>query len=216
VLIADDHSLVREGISALLRCYDDVEVVGEASDGKETVQKTLKLRPHVVLMDIVMPGLGGIEAAAEIKRQAPEVKVLILSQYDDQEYVRRVLKKGVSGYILKHALAEELIGAIRAVSRGGVYLYPTVASHVLENYLHTEESPDDPYEQLTDREKQVLKLLAEGLSHKEIAQALDISVKTVIAHQGHIMEKLNLTGRVELVKFAIRRKIIPLEDGPSG
>lgn len=212
VLIADDHSLVREGISAFLKMCDDIEVAGEAADGKDAIEKTKKLHPDVILMDISMPVLGGIEATYEIKKIDPDVKVLILTQYDDPEYVSRLLKAGVSGYILKHAVGTDLISAIRAVAKGDVYLYSSIAAKVVGGYLGKEGAKvEDPYEVLTDREKQVLKLIAEGYTHKEIASLLNISVKTVIAHQTNISEKLDIHTKAGLIKFAIRKSIIRLD-----
>lgn len=213
VIIVDDHALVREGIIAFLKFHDDIEVVGEAANGLQAIEKVEKLRPDIVLMDISMPGLGGIEATVEIKKRYPETKVLIVTQYDDREYVSRLLKAGVSGYILKHAVGTDLISAIRAVSRGESYLYSTIAGKVIDGYLGkgSEMEVEDPYEKLTDREKQVLKLIAEGLSHKEIASKLDISVKTVIAHQTNISEKTDLHSRAALIKFAISKGIIKLD-----
>ena len=217
IMIVDDHALVREGIIAFLRHYEDIEVVAEASNGLEAIGTAEKSRPDVILMDIAMPELGGIEATAEIKKRLPETKVLILSQYDDKEYVSRLLKAGVSGYILKQALGTDLISAVRAVAKGESYLYSTIASKVIDGYLGKASSPsvEDPYEKLTDREKQVLKLLAEGHSHKEIASLLDISAKTVIAHQTNISEKLDLHARAALIKFAISRGIIKLDSRPG-
>ncbi|NIS74116.1 MAG: response regulator [Deltaproteobacteria bacterium] len=212
ILIADDHALVREGIIAILKLHDDITILGEASDGKETIEKAGALNPDIILMDIAMPGLGGLEATLEIKKTNPHTKVLVLSQYDDREYVSRLIKAGVSGYILKHAVGTDLVSAIRAVSRGEFYLYSSIASSVISDYLSTkEELSEDPYDKLTDREKQVLKILAEGHSHKEIANILNISVKTVIAHQANIAEKLNIHSRAEFVKFAIRKGIIKID-----
>jgi DNA-binding NarL/FixJ family response regulator len=212
VLIVDDHALVREGIIAILRLYDDIEVVGEASDGMEAIEKAKKLKPDVVMMDIAMPKLGGFEATVEIKKINPDIKILVLSQYDDKEYISRFLKAGVSGYLLKRAVGSELISAIRAVSRGEFYLFSSIASEVVSGYLNKQkEAMEDPYERLTDREKQVLKLVAEGYTHKEIADMLDISVKTVIAHQTNISEKLDIHTRAGLIKFAIQRGIVKIE-----
>lgn len=212
ILIVDDHALVREGVTALLKLHDDIEVLGEASNGKEAIEKTVKLRPEIILMDIAMPGLGGIETTLEIKKMYPGIKILILSQHDDTEYIGRLIKAGVSGYILKHALGTDLISAIRAVARGEFYLYPSIASQVVNGYLGKKEITEDVYEKTTDREKQIIKLLAEGNTAKEIAALLDISVKTVIAHQTNIYEKLNIHSRTELIKFAIRRGIIKIDD----
>lgn len=213
ILIADDHTLVREGISALLKFYDDIEVVGEASNGKEAIDKVNELNPDVVLMDIAMPGLGGLEATLEIKKRHPDTKILVLTQYSDKEYVNRFLKAGVSGYILKKAVGTELISAIRAVSKGELYLYSSIASEVVAGYLDSGKRPvkEPRYDSLTDREKQILKLLAEGNRHKEIANLLDISVKTVIAHQTHISEKLDIHSRAGLIKYAIQKGIIKIE-----
>ncbi len=213
VLIADDHTLVREGIGALLKLNNDIEVVGEASDGIETIEKAGKLRPDIVLMDISMPRLGGLEATIELKKTNPEIKIIVLTQYDDREYISRFLKAGVSGYLLKKAVGSELINAIKAVSRGEFYLFSAIASEVVSGYIGRgkEEAEIDPYERLTDREKQVLKLIAEGYSHKEIANMLNISVKTAIAHQTNISEKLGINTKTGLVKFAISKGIIKID-----
>lgn len=211
VMIVDDHALVREGIMALLKLYDDVEVVGEASDGVEAIANAEKLKPDVILMDIAMPGLGGLEATMEIKKRSPDVRVLVLSQYDDKEYVSRFLKANVSGYLLKRAVGGELITAIRAVARGECYLHSAVASRVIDGYIGKTIEAPDPYDLLTDREKQVLKLVAEGHTQKEIASILGISVKTAVAHNTNICEKLGLHLKAELIKFAIQKGIIRLE-----
>lgn len=214
VLIADDHALVREGIAALLKLYDDIEVVGEAADGTEAIERVCKSKPNIVLMDIGMPKLGGLEATIEVRKCCPYVKVIVLTQYDDREYISRFLKAGVSGYLLKKAVGSELTNAIRAVNRGEVYLFSSIASEVVTGYLDTNRKTfeeNDLYEKLTDREKQVIKLIAEGYSHKEIANCLNISVKTVITHRTNISEKLNINSRTGLVKFAISKGIIKLE-----
>lgn len=213
ILIADDHALVREGIAAFLKLCEDIEVVGEASDGIDAINKTNKLNPDVVIMDINMPKLGGLEATIEIKKTNPDVKILVLTQYDDKEYISRFLKAGVSGYLLKKAVGSDLISAIGAVCRGELYLHPSIASEVVAGYLNVDKRPDaeQPYEKLTDREKQVLKLVAEGYTHKEIADMLNISVKTVIAHQTNISEKIGIHTRAGLIKFAIQRGIIKID-----
>ncbi len=211
VLIADDHALVREGIAAFLRFSDEIEVVGEASDGIEAIEKAKKFKPDVVLMDIAMPKLGGLEATLELKKILPDIKILVLTQYDDREYISRFLKAGVSGYLLKKAVGSDLISAIRAVNRGEIYLFSSIAAEVVSDYLNRisgKPAIEDPYDKLTDREKQILKLLAEGHTHKEIARLLNISVKTVIAHNTNINEKLNIHNRSALVKFALQRGII--------
>ncbi len=214
VLIADDHALVREGIAAFLKLCDDIEVVGEASDGIEVIERAHKIRPDIVLMDIGMPKLGGLEATVELKKTNPSIKIIVLTQYDDREYISRFLKAGVSGYMLKKAVGSDLLNAIRAVNKGEFYLFSSIASEVVDGYLGKHKKTveeEDLYEKLTDREKQVLKLIAEGHSHKEIANLLNISAKTVIAHQTNISEKLDIHSRTALVKFAISKGIIKLE-----
>lgn len=211
VLIADDHAIVRDGIKALLNLADDIEVVGEAGDGREAIARVAALEPDVVVMDIAMPGLGGLEATIEIKRTHPRTKVLVLSQYEDREYIRRFLKIGVSGYVLKKSAGTDLTGAIRAVFRGGLVLDPEVAREAMQDAGRA-NGTTDPYESLTDREKQVLKLVAEGHSNKEIADLLTISVKTAMSHREHVMDKLGLHSRTDLIKFALREGIIRVED----
>jgi DNA-binding NarL/FixJ family response regulator len=212
VLLADDHAILREGVRALLSPHPDIEVVGEASDGKQAIEQVEKLDPDVVVMDIAMPGLGGIEATIELKKLGKRAKVLILSQYEDREYVRRLLKVGVSGYILKKSAGAELVNAVRAVARGGLVLDPEVARVAMEESSATAPGGSDPYETLTDREKQVLKLVAEGLSNKEVAETLGISVKTAMSHREKVMEKLGTHNRTELVRFAIKRGVIRVDD----
>lgn len=213
ILIADDHAIIREGIRAILEGFGDIEVVEDAKDGREAIERSTKLEPDVVLMDIAMPGLGGLEATLEIRKACPKTKVLVLTQYDNKEYIYRFLKAGASGYVLKKAASTELISAIRAVHGGGSFLYPDVASAVIEGYLQGNEKDigEETYESLTNREKQVLKLIAEGYKNSEIADILYLSVKTVMGHRTHIMEKLNLHSRTELVKFAIQKKLIELK-----
>jgi two-component system response regulator NreC len=210
VLIADDHAILREGVRALLAAADDIEVVGQAADGEAAIAAVERLDPDVLLMDIAMPGLGGLEAALELRKRGARVKVLILSQYEDREYVRRLLRAGVSGYVLKKSAGSELAGAIRAVYRGGLVLDPEVARAAMGGSA-AEPATADPYETLTDREKQVLKLVADGKSNKEVAQLLGISVKTAMSHREHVMEKLQLHNRTELVRYALRVGVIRVE-----
>ncbi len=212
VLIADDHAILREGVRALLQLHADIEVVGEASNGAEAIEAVDRVDPDVVLMDIAMPGLGGIEAALELKKLGKRAKVLILSQYEDREYVRRLLKAGVSGYVLKKSAGAELANAIRAVYRGGLVLDPEVARTAMEEAGPAAPGQADPYEALTDREKQVLKLVAEGKSNKEVAEVLGISVKTAMTHREHVMEKLGVHNRTELVRFAIKRGVVRVDE----
>ena len=211
VLIADDHAILREGVRALLASSEDIEVAGEASDGFQAVERARQLDPDVVLMDIAMPGLGGIEATLEMKKEGLRARVLVMSQYDDREYVRRLLKAGVSGYVLKKSAGTELANAIRAVHRGGLVLDPEVARTAMEESAGGGDGVGDPYESLTDREKQVLKLVAEGMSNKEVAELLDISVKTAMSHRERMMEKLGLHNRTELVRYALKLGVIRVE-----
>jgi DNA-binding NarL/FixJ family response regulator len=212
VLLADDHTILREGIRALLSAQPDIEVVGEAANGREAVAKAHDLKPDVVLMDIAMPLLNGLEATRQIKKEHPEINVLVLTMHDSEEYVAQILRAGASGYVIKEAAASDLVSAIHAVHGGGAFLYPSVAKMVVDDYLQRVEAEGDeePYEQLTDREREVLQLIAEGYTNKEIAGLLYLSVKTVQTHRAHIMEKLNLHDKGELIKYAIRRGIIEL------
>jgi DNA-binding NarL/FixJ family response regulator len=211
VLIADDHAILREGIRALLNLADDIEVVGEAVDGRQAVEQARTLQPDVVLMDIAMPGLGGLEATLEMKKEGLRSRVLILSQYEDREYVHRLLKAGVSGYLLKKSAGAELANSIRAVARGGLVLDPEIARTAMADAGPSAPAQTDPYETLTDREKQVLKLVAEGLSNKDVAEVLGISVKTAMSHREKVMEKLQLHNRTELVRFALKRGVIRVD-----
>ncbi len=212
VVIADDHAILREGIKVLLQGQADIVVVGEAEDGRQAVQRCQELRPDVVLMDIALPGLGGYEAALEIRRLMPNIRVLVLTQYDNKEYVLRFLRAGAAGYVVKKAVTTELVSAIRAVARGETYLHAAVAGAVVEDYLGGERPVDeDVYDRLSEREKQVLKLIAEGSTNKEIASILDIAVKTVMAHRTNLMAKIGAHSRTDIFKFALRKGLIQVE-----
>jgi DNA-binding NarL/FixJ family response regulator len=210
VLIADDHTIVREGIRMILAIHDDIEVIGEAANGIEAIEKTAKLSPDVVLMDIAMPGLGGLEAALEILKTHPQSKVLVLTQYDDIEYIYRFLKAGAVGYVLKKAAGSELVTAVRAVYQGKSFIDPSVAEKVIQGFVGTSQSgsEEDRYEKLSDREKQVLKLIAEGQTMQQIADGLVLSIKTIMTHRTNIMEKLSIHNRTELIKYAIRKGLV--------
>ncbi len=213
ILIADDHALVRQGIAAFLNISDAYEIVGEAADGVEAIEAVRKYKPDIVLMDISMPKLGGLEATVEIKKIAPDVKILVLTQYEDTVYIRRFFKAGVSGYLLKKAVGVELITAIEAIRAGKVYIHPSIAAGLVDGYMGIQrgECVDDTYDSLTDREKQVLKLIAEGYTQKEAADILNISAKTVVTHQTNISEKLDIHTRAGLIKFAIQKGIIKID-----
>ncbi len=209
ILIADDHSIVREGVRMILDSEDDFEVVGEASTGREALEEARRLRPDVVVMDISMPDMTGIEATRKISGELPAVQVMGLTMHEDEGYVFELLKAGAAGYVLKRAAAEDLVAAVRAAHQGEAFLYPSVAKVVIQDFLHRATAQDQAtLDGLTDREREVLTLIAEGLTNQEIAGRLFISIKTVQTHRAHIMEKLNLHDRTELVRYAIRKGLI--------
>ena len=209
VLLAEDHTIVREGIRSLLVDEEDIKVVGEARDGREAVRLAETLKPHVILMDIAMPVLNGIEATKQIKKQQPEIQVLILTMYDDETYIRYILQYGASGYILKQAAVEEVVSAIRIVSKGDSYLSPKVSRKVIDEYARIagDGFPKDVYDSLSDREREVLQLVSEGNSNKKISDLLFISVRTVEAHRTNLMRKLDLHSISELTRYAVKRGI---------
>ena len=210
VLVVDDHTIVRDGICALLGLAGDMEVVGEAANGREALEMVRKLMPDVVLMDMAMPVMGGLEATRRIRKEFPKVKVLALTQYDDKAYVFPVIEAGASGFISKTAASSELASGIRSVHRGDSFLSPSVARFLVEDYqqVSSMKGGQDPYEQLTDREREVLKLAAEGYTTQEIADMLVLSPKTVEGHKTNLMSKLDIHNRTELVKYALRKGII--------
>jgi DNA-binding NarL/FixJ family response regulator len=205
IVLADDHSVVRQGFRRILEAQADMEIVGEASNGREALETATKLSPDVVVMDVAMPELNGIEATRRMGDAAPRTRVLALSMHKDSVYVREILRAGARGYLLKDAVDEDLIAAVRAVARGEGYLSPGVADAVLTDYR---QHVTDPIDLLTSREREVLQLIAEGKTNKEIATTLNLSVYTVDAHRGRIMEKLNLHSTGELVRFAIRKGLV--------
>lgn len=216
VAIADDHAILREGVKLLLEADPDIEVIGQASNGLEAVRVAAEQKPDVMLMDIQMPGVDGIEATERVRRQAPATKVLVLSQIDNEEYLVRVLQAGAMGYVLKQNASEELVAAVHTVQKGHVYMTPSMASRFVQMYFRKEEEKKDRSKQLTPREQDVLKGIADGLTNRQIADELNVSIKTVQTHRGNIMEKLNLHDRVELVKYALRSGLVQLnvEQGP--
>jgi len=210
VLVVDDHTIVRDGICALLRVAGDIEVVGEAADGKEALEMARKFIPDVMLIDIAMPYMNGLEATRRIHKELPGVKILILTQYDDKENVFSAIEAGASGFISKTAASSELASGIHSVYRGDSFLSPSAAKFLVEDYqleanLRREQ---DPYKQLSDREREILKLLAEGYTTREIADMLVISVKTAEGHKTNLMSKLDIHNRTDLVKYALRKGII--------
>jgi len=212
VLVVDDHTIVRDGVRALLALAGDIEVVGEAANGREALDMVRQLAPDVVLMDVAMPILGGLEATRRICKEFPAVRVLVLTQYDDREYVFPLIEAGASGFLSKTAASAELTSAIRHVHQGESSLSPSVAKLMVEERQQEAAVRDrsDPYDQLTDREREVLKLVAEGYTTQEIADMLVISPKTVEGHKSSLMNKLNIHNRLDLFKYALRRGLIDI------
>jgi two-component system, NarL family, response regulator NreC len=210
VLLADDHGVVRKGLRFLLESEPDMEVAGEASDGREAVDSAGKLNPDIVVMDIAMPRLNGIDATAQIVKHYPAVGVIVLSMHSDEEYLVRTLTAGAKGYLLKDSAESDLVTAVRTVAKGKPFFSAAISQTLLEDYLRQlqQKGLSDSYDLLTDREKEVLQLLAEGKSNKEVATVLDVSPYTVETHRTHIMQKLNLHNTAEIVLYAVRKKII--------
>jgi DNA-binding NarL/FixJ family response regulator len=214
VAIVDDHDLVREGIRAILEQDPMFQVVGETGDGQEAVRLARRLRPDVMLMDVHLPGgLGGLEATEAIVADCPEVRVIILTQYENREYIRRAIRIGARGYLLKRSVAAQLKEAIKTVYGGQRYLHPLVAEELVDLVTAGKSLEEDDYDRLTPREKQVFKLLAEGKTSRDISKYLTISLKTAMTHRTNILAKLNMHSRSELIRYAIRKAIIPME-GP--
>lgn len=205
VLIADDHTIVRSGIKLLLEAEPDIVVVGESLDGEEALAMIEALKPDVVLMDITMPGMDGLEATQRIKAQWPDIKVLILTMHRSTEYFFEMLKAGANGYILKGAETNDLINAVRIVGRGEVFLYPSMAQKLVKDYLNLSDRENDSGPPLSPREKEILKLLIDGYTSKEIAEKLFISPSTVYTHYGNLLNKLGLASKHELIQYARKR-----------
>ena len=209
VLIADDHTIVRAGVRLLLEAEPDIEVVGEAVNGNEAMSLTESLKPEVVLMDIAMPDTNGLDATRLLKERFPETHVLVLTVHRSEEYFFEMLKAGASGYVLKGAETSELIDAVRCVSRGEAFLHPTMTRQLLQDYLDRLRQADDPHDSLlTRRENEILRLLADGYSTKEIAERLFVSSSTIHSHRTNLMRKLNLSTRHELVQYARRHGLL--------
>lgn len=206
VFVADDHAVLRDGLKALVSAQPDMEIVGEAENGQTTYEKAKELKPDVVLMDISMPELSGVQATELLRRDCPCIKILVLTAYKDKGYLDRLLKVGASGFILKLSAAEELIGAIRLVAEGKTYLDPQMVDRIAEGYLRSKTLKGEVRQrELTAREEEVLRLIARGNSNKEISTQLKIAVKTVESHKANLMLKLELRSRTEIVRYAVRQ-----------
>ncbi len=213
VLIADDHTILRQGIKALLDNQKGIEVIGEAKDGREVLKAVENSMPDVVLMDIAMPGLNGLEATRRIKKKFPAMKVLVLTMYTNEEYIFQVLNAGANGYLVKETAFQDLISAIEAVYRNEAFMSPSISKKVIDSYIQRVQGGEEQTgEILTAREREVLQLIAEGNSSKKIAEILFISPKTVETHRAHLMEKLNIHNRAGLVKYAIRKGMVEVNE----
>ena len=210
VVLADDHSIVRKGLRAVLEEEPGIEVAAEASNGREAVRACEELRPHVAVIDIAMPQLNGIEAAVQIQKASPATGVIMLSMYSDETYIMRALTAGAKGYLLKDTAEEDVLPAVRAVMQGKSFFSPAIAKTLLEDYVRylRQRKLEDTYDLLTEREREVLQLLAEGKSNKEVAGVLNLSLSTIETHRTNLMQKLNLHSTVEIVLYAVRKKII--------
>ncbi len=211
VLLVDDHTIVRQGLRALLESQEGIEVVGEAEDGRHAFEKAEQLIPDIVVLDITMPNLNGIEATRQIKKLNSEIKVIVLTVHDSEEYVHQILQAGASGYLLKESAVSDLVSAINAVTKGDIFLSPTISKVVVKDYIkHTEGESKvfDSLDILTGREREVLQLIAEGHTNREVARLLELSVKTVDVHRAHIKEKLHIRDTAGLIKYSIRKGLI--------
>jgi len=210
ILIADDHTIVRQGLSRLLEEQPDLKVVGEATDGQKTVEQALDLKPDVLIMDIAMPRMNGIEAAKRIRKLLPKTKILILSMYSHEHYIHQLMEAGVSGYLLKDDSGRDIIKAIHAALKDETSLNPAISKVLVESYRSPGKgiSQSDRYKQLTNREREVLQLIAEGHSTRQIADMLFVSISTIKSHRAHLMEKLNIDSSVKLIHFAIQLGLV--------
>ncbi len=211
VLLAEDHTIVRKGLRSLLDGEADIEVVGEADDGQQAVEKAQLLLPDIVLMDITMPVLNGLEATRQIKELRPQIKVVVLTVHSTVEYVFQILRAGGSGYVIKQAAVSELIQAIRAVYRGDSFLSPSISRQVVDEYGRRAAVMEDKYDKLTAREREVLQMIAEGRTNRQIAGLMHVTVKTVEAHRASLMNKLDLHSIADLTKYALRKGIVSSE-----
>jgi DNA-binding NarL/FixJ family response regulator len=212
ILLADDHHIVRQGLRALLESDPHFRLVGEAGDGIEAVRMSERLKPDVLITDVMMPGLNGLEVTRQVTKALPKTRVIILSMYTNDAYVLEALKNGASGYVLKDSQAADLIQAVREVAAGRRYLSPPLSERALDLYAKkVEDTPEDPYDMLTTREREVLQMVAEGRTSAEIAERLFISPRTAEGHRANVMRKLGLQNQADLIRFALKRGILPLD-----
>jgi two-component system, NarL family, response regulator NreC len=212
VLLADDHAIVREGLCALLSHFDDIEVVGQAQDGQEAVARTVAQQPDVVIMDIVMPGMNGLEATRQIRQQCPHTRVIVLTQHDDRQFVLSFLQAGASGYVLKQALGTDLVNAVRLIASGGMTLDPRISATVIGQIRHPRGDGAPAIESLTRREREILSYIAHGMSNVQIAAKLSVSVNTIVTHRANLMSKLMIHKATDLVRFALENGLVDDSD----
>jgi len=211
VLLVDDHAILRDGIKALLEKQDNIEVVAEAGDGREAIPKAAQFRPDVVVLDISMPTMDGLESMRQMKKENPDIKVLVLTMHDNEEYFFQLLRAGASGYVTKKSVSRELVSAIEAVYRGESFFCPSMAKFLLSDFLRLDKAVENAsQEELTPREREIVKLIAEGYTNQQIADLLHRSVKTIESHRSNILRKLGIHDSIELVKYAVRKKLIEI------
>ena len=213
IVIADDHNIVRQGLRKLLEEEDSLKITGEAMNGREAVQKVQELKPDIIIMDIAMPVLNGIEAARQIKQSFLKTKIIILSMHDHTRYIRELLSIGVSGYLLKNAVSDDIIQAIKAAVKGEIYLSPSISNRVIEDYvgMNQKTSQDELYNTLTNREREVFQMMVEGYTTKKISEILCLSPSTIKSHRSNIMEKLKMENISKLIQYAIHLGIIDIQ-----
>lgn len=211
IVLAEDHNVVRQALRLLIESADDFSVIGESSDGLDAVNIVERLQPDILVLDIMLPGLNGLEVMLRVRRRSPETRVIVLSMYSDEAYILQALRNGAHGYVLKEASADELLNAIREVSEGHRYLSPPLSERAIEAYIQRAQEETEPYLALTEREREVLQLAAEGNSNPQIADRLSISPRTVETHRANLMQKLDLRNQTDIVRYAIRRGILPID-----
>lgn len=212
ILLVDDHQVVRQGLRALLEAEPDFQVVGEAGDGLEAVQQVERLKPHVLVLDLMMPGVNGLEVTRQVNQRFPDTRIIVLSMHSNEAYVLEALRNGAAGYVLKDTGINDLVQAVREALAGRRYLSPPLSARAIDSYIQkTEAAALDPYETLTTREREVLQLAAQGLTNAEVASRLSISPRTAETHRANVMRKLELNTQIDLIRFALKRGILPMD-----